>query len=222
MAVELISQTQNATKVVARAAFICTHPHWPTEYDLHPDRSGPLVRRVIKAGHLSVLEHASYTFAVEGISRAASHQLVRHRIASYSQQSQRYVVLKGDVQEEYYVTPTSIEKSALCAAYSYFMAYAKGLYQDMLDAGIPAEDARFVLPNAATTKLELTMNARELHHFFALRLCNRSQWEIREMARQMLEHCQRVDPVLFENCGPGCLNGPCPEGKRGCGKPWKG
>lgn len=91
-------------------------------------------------------------------------------------------------------------------------------YAEFLHAGIPAEDARFVLPNAAATKLVITMNARELHHFFALRCCNRAQWEIRDMAISMLYQCKEAEPVLFENCGPGCLNGPCPEGKRSCGK----
>jgi thymidylate synthase (FAD) len=219
MNIHLISQTQNATKVVAQAAYICTHQNWPTTHDLHPDRSGPLVRRVLASGHDSILEHASFTFVVDGISRACSHQLVRHRVASYSQQSQRYV---DDVPE--FVVPESIENNIdAWAEFELVRGRIEGAYDRMVNEyGIPAEDARFVLPNAAATKIVITMNARELHHFFALRCCNRAQWEIREMAQQMLRLCQATEPVLFENCGPGCLRGPCPEGRRSCGKPWKG
>ncbi len=218
MNVNLIAHTPDATKVVARAAHICTHADWPTDYDLHPDRSGPLVRRVLASSHVSILEHAAFTFAVDGISRACSHQLVRHRVASYSQQSQRYVRSDEDC-----VCPESIADGAagVLAAYETHMEDCAQVYRWMLLEGIPPEDARFVLPNAAATKIVITMNARELHHFFALRCCNRAQWEIRAMANQMLEQCKAAEPVLFENCGPGCLRGPCPEGKRSCGKPPK-
>jgi thymidylate synthase (FAD) len=226
MNIHLISQTQNATKVVAQAAYICTHQDWPTTHDLHPDRSGPLVRRVLSSGHDSILEHASFTFAVDGISRACSHQLVRHRVASYSQQSQRYVPLGDDTYcgTEYYIVPGSVSDNGpqSVVIFGNAMLECERAYKKLIAAGIPAEDARFVLPNAAATKLVLTMNARELHHFFALRCCNRAQWEIRAMAYQMLEQCKAAEPVLFEDCGPGCLRGPCPEGRRSCGKPQKG
>jgi thymidylate synthase (FAD) len=221
MNVKLITHTNYPTRTVARAAWITHNADWPTDYDMHPDRSGPLVRRVLASGHDSILEHAAFTFAVDGISRACSHQLVRHRVASYSQQSQRYVEL-GASQYEYYATPESIAHhydSTVVAEYACLMDEAKQVYNRMIAAGIPAEDARFILPNAAATKIVITMNARELHHFFALRCCTRAQWEIRNMARQMLERCKDVAPVLFENCGPGCLRGPCPEGARSCGEP---
>jgi thymidylate synthase (FAD) len=215
MDVELIAHTPDATKKVAQAAHICTHEDWPTEYDLHPDRSGPLVRRVLSSGHDSVLEHASFSFAVDGISRACSHQLVRHRIASFSQQSMRYVSLAESL--EVVVPQVILDTSSLLEKYGNLMDHIHAVYLELLDAGIPAEDARFVLPNAAATKIVITMNARELHHFFSLRCCIRAQWEIRAMANKMLLLCSEAAPILFEQCGPGCARGECPEGKLGCG-----
>ncbi len=188
-----------------------------------------LVRKILSMGHASVLEHVAFTYGVEGISRATSHQLVRHRIASYSQQSQRYVAADFG-----YVTPKSLgrgrgaprggknparaaQADPLYDKFEKHMKKCSELYDEMLAAGIPAEDARFVLPNATETKIMISMNARELHHFFALRLCRRAQWEIREMARKMLEIAYAKAPLLFENAGPGCLRGRCPEGKMSCG-----
>jgi thymidylate synthase (FAD) len=174
-------------------------------------------------GHASVLEHVVLTFGVEGISRAASHQLVRHRIASYSQQSQRYVT--GDFG---YVTPQTIGEAAprkgkkgapgLAELFHDHMEKSAALYATLVEGGIPAEDARFVLPNASGTRLLVTMNARELHHFFALRLCNRAQWEIRDAAMSMYRLAVEQAPLLFENAGPGCVRGRCPEGEFTCGK----
>jgi thymidylate synthase (FAD) len=220
MNVTLITHTSEPTKTVARAAWICTHADWPTDYDMHPDRSGPLVRRVLASGHTSVLEHANFSFSVDGISRACSHQLVRHRVASYAQQSQRYV--KAGIETPDVVFPDSISGNRYRRdRFNRAILKCYAAYNELVADGVPPEDARFVLPNAAATKIVITMNARELHHFFALRCCNRAQWEIREMAQQMLRLCQATEPVLFENCGPGCLRGPCPEGKRSCGKPPK-
>jgi thymidylate synthase (FAD) len=144
---------------------------------------------------------------------------VRHRIASYSQQSQRYVAATFG-----YVTPKTIgdgqgRKRALAGQFEKHMEESARLYTEMLSAGIPPEDARFVLPNATETKILITMNARELHHFFALRLCRRAQWEIREMARRMLTLANEKAPLLFETAGPGCVRGRCPEGKMTCGDP---
>ncbi len=174
-------------------------------------------------GHASVLEHVVLTFGVEGISRAASHQLVRHRIASYSQQSQRYV--SADFG---YVTPGTIGEAegrkgkkgsaALAALYHDHMEKSSALYAKLLAGGIPPEDARFVLPNASETKILVTMNARELHHFFALRLCRRAQWEIREAAMRMFDLAVAQAPLLFEKAGPGCVRGKCPEGEFTCGQ----
>lgn len=173
-----------------------------------------LVRKVLSMGHASTLEHVAFTFGVEGISRAASHQLVRHRIASYSQQSQRYVTADFG-----YVTPATVGgRPALRREYERHMAASSRLYGKLTEAGIPAEDARFVLPNATETKILITMNARELHHFFSLRTCRRAQWEIRAMALRMLAIAMEKAPLLFEGAGPGCVRGRCPEGKMSCGK----
>ena len=180
------------------------------------------VERVMERGHLSVTEHASFTFAVEGVSRALLAQLTRHRIASFSVQSQRYVSMADGFD---YVVPPSI--SALGAdAETEFVRQMEQMHawycqwQEKLGgAGESAnQDARFVLPNAAATRLLVTMNARELLHFFELRCCNRAQWEIREMAWQMLACCREAAPALFAHAGPACVSGPCPEGKNTCGK----
>ena len=180
------------------------------------------VERVMERGHLSVTEHASFTFAVEGVSRALLAQLTRHRIASFSVQSQRYVSMADGFD---YVVPPSI--SALGAdAEAEFVRQMEQMHawycqwQEKLGgAGESAnQDARFVLPNAAATRLLVTMNARELLHFFELRCCNRAQWEIREMAWQMLACCREAAPALFAHAGPACVSGPCPEGKNTCGR----
>lgn len=209
MKVALLASTPNATKVVATAAWICTHQDFPTEADLHPDKCGPLVRRVIGYGHESILEHASFTFGIEGISRVCSHQLVRYRIASFSQQSQRYVSIseRGLV----YAIPQSVKDIEYDPEYLSLMHRIEAVYEEMLALGIPPEDARFVLPNAATTKLVMTMNARELRHFFAQRCCAKAQWEIRELATLIRAEVSRKEPVLFADCGPDCAN--CKEKK---------
>ena len=180
------------------------------------------VERVMERGHLSVTEHASFTFAVEGVSRALLAQLTRHRIASFSVQSQRYVSMADGFD---YVVPPSIsalgedaEREFVSQMDQMHAWYCR--WQEKLGgAGESAnQDARFVLPNAAATRLLVTMNARELLHFFELRCCNRAQWEIREMAWQMLACCRAAAPALFAHAGPACVSGPCPEGKNTCGK----
>ena len=233
MNVILLQCTPEPERLVALAARLCYSP--VSIAGLREDISRKdvrnLVRRVLSMGHASVLEHVTLTYGVEGISRATSHQLVRHRIASYSQQSQRYVA--GNFG---YVTPPSLERPAgkgrgkkeaspaggtdtLHDRFERHMRSCSELYGEMLKGGIPAEDARFVLPNATETKILISMNARELHHFFALRLCRRAQWEIREMAGQMLAIAYGKAPLLFGDAGPGCLRGRCPEGKMTCGDP---
>lgn len=173
--------------------------------------------KILKMGHLSVLEHASFTFGIEGISRATSHQLVRHRLASYSQQSQRYVKFK----EPEFVAPPSVKKNPKIAKkFSDAVASIYNFYNEMLEAGIPAEDARYALPNAAETKIIVTMNARELLHFFGLRTCERAQWEIREMAKKMLSLVKKEAPFIFKKAGPGCVSeNKCTEGEMTCGRP---
>ena len=203
MKVTLLASTPNAAKVVATAAWICTHANFPTEADLHPDKCGPLVRRVIGYGHESILENAVFTFGVEEISRACSHQLTRYRIASFGQQSQRYVDLRNNFDV---VVPATIQNSKHLAKFHSVMAKIRELYTEMVEDEIPKEDARFVLPNAATTKLTMTMNARELRHFFAQRLCGGAQWEIRDLATEIYLQCKAKEPVLFVDCGPDCKN----------------
>lgn len=222
MNIVLLQCTPEPERLVALAARLCYSPS--TIADLQEDVSRKdvrkLIRRVLSMGHASVLEHAVFTYGAEGISRTASHQLVRHRIASYSQQSQRYVASTFG-----YVTPKTIRDgegrkgARLADKFGKHMRDGASLYAEMLAAGVPAEDARFVLPNATETKLLVTMNARELHHFFALRLCRRAQWEIREMAQRMLVLAAEAAPLLFEAAGPGCVRGRCPEGKMTCGDP---
>lgn len=180
------------------------------------------VERVMGRGHLSVTEHASFTFAVEGVSRALLAQLTRHRLASFSVQSQRYVSMADGFD---YVIPPSIaalgeaEEAEFIRQMDTMHAWYRQWQEKLGGAGESAnQDARFVLPNAAATRLVMTMNARELMHFFELRCCNRAQWEIREMAWLMLAECRRAAPALFAHAGPACLRGACSEGKNSCGR----
>ncbi len=204
MKVSLIAFTPNAEKVCADAAAVCTR-----SYD-----GKRALQHALASGHESVLEHAVFTFRVEGISRAALAQITRHRLASFSVESQRYVKL--GIPD--FVIPESIRSSAFASEVESTMRYCMNLYQRLLDAGVPAEDARFVTPQAVPTSFILTMNARELRHFFSLRCCNRAQWEIRKLADEMFRLCRQKAPMLFVNAGPGCVKGSCPE-KRSCGQP---
>ena len=172
----------------------------------------------MSAGHTSTLEHASYTFAVDGVSRALTHQLVRHRIASFNQQSQRYVKFTDGLAT---VKPESVAANEETnAVFDEAIVAAIEAYEKLLAAGVPAEDARYLLPNAAETKIVITMNVRELLHFFSLRCCNRAQWEIREMAHRMLELAKPTAPFVFMDAGAPCIRGNCPEGKMTCGNPY--
>jgi len=177
-----------------------------------------LLDQVILSGHTSTLEHATFTFGIEGISRACSHQLVRHRIASYSQQSQRYVNAKNFN----YIIPESIKRNKeLKKKFEDFIKNAEETYSVLSNAGISNEDARFVLPNACETKIVVTMNARALQNFFKERTCVRAQWEIRALAEKMLEECMKVAPNIFKYSGPSCVTElVCRQGKRSCEK-WK-
>ena len=179
-------------------------------------KSESFVKKLISLGHLSPIEHASFTFVAQGVSRALLAQITRHRIASFSVQSQRYV--KKDALD--YIVPPSVKALGEEAELEYIaqIQQCEQFYQHWLSLGIPAEDARFMLPNAAETRMVFTMNARELMHFFNLRCCNRAQWEIRALAWAMLGMCMREAPSLFSICGPFCASGACPEGKMSCGK----
>ena len=181
-------------------------------------------------GHHSPLEHVSFTFAIEGVSRALTHQLVRHRIASYSQQSQRYVNL--DKTFEYITPPAILSEDELKYVFDHIMNVLHNAYMVMsenlkvkyLENGMnereankkAIEDARYVLPNACETKIVVTMNARTLLHFFEKRCCSRAQWEIREMANKMLKLCNEISPTLFSLAGPTCKKGYCNEGNMSC------
>ena len=179
--------------------------------------------RLSEMGHYSTFEHASFTFGIEGVSRSLLAQITRHRIASFSVQSQRYVALGDDENGFDYVVPPRIAALGEDAEAEYHaqMAQMNAWYQawrKRLGAGEASnEDARFVLPNAAATRMLVTMNARELLHFLSLRCCNRAQWEIRSVAWQMLALAYEAAPALFGKAGPGCLRGACPEGKKCCG-----
>jgi thymidylate synthase (FAD) len=162
------------------------------------------------------LSHLSFTFALEGMSRACSHQLVRHRVASFSQQSQRYIPVKK--LQEHVVTPPTIAGEGK-ELFDSFIQEASDAYAELVNAGVPREDARFVLPNAAETSLIMTMDGGSLMHFFGLRLCSRAQWEIRAMAEEMLKQVKTAEPMLFAEAGPYCVQlEKCPEGRFSCGK----
>lgn len=215
MKVVLLRYTHDPDRVCAAAAASCYSSQGAS--GLHETLSDKKVERLLKrtvgSGHHSVVEHAVFTFSLEGVSRALTHQLVRHRIASYSQQSQRYVRF----DEPTYVTPPEVEKRAEAVeVFDQAVRRSWQAYRELVDAGVPEEDARFVLPNAATTNITITMNARELLHFFRLRCCLRAQWEIRRAAMRMLEECKRVAPVIFEDAGRPCLAGPCPDDATDC------
>ena len=178
------------------------------------------IKHCLNSRHFSVVEHQHMTFYISGVSRALSHQLVRHRIAEYSQQSQRYCKLKPE-DKVFYVTPPTIRKSEnLEEIYTRFMEFSKDTYQKLVDAGVPAEDARFVLPNATTTNITVTMNLRQLSHFMEERLCTTAQWEIRHMAEMMKGEVLKVLPFMKPYLQPKCeLLGYCPESqKRSCGR----
>jgi len=241
MKVKLIAHTPNPEKVVAAAAKLCySNAQIDTLLDgLTEEKSKEFVEMLASLGHESPTEHASFTFAIEGVSRSLLAQITRHRIASYSVQSQRYVNLK----EPDFVTPPEImDDTQSLEQFNESMAMAAENYQkvtqllkeahkekfmaqgmDEKTANRTAEkkaleDARFILPNACTTKMIVTMNTRSLNNFFRHRCCTRAQWEIRELADEMLKLVCEVAPALFVRSGPPCVSGPCPEGKMSCGR----
>lgn len=239
--IKLIAHTMEPEKVVASAAKLCYSPVGVDEIqeNLTDEGQERFLEMLVDLGHLSTVEHVSFTFAVEGVSRVLTHQLVRHRLASYSQQSQRYVKL----EQFEYIVPPAIEKNEIAKAIfveqmenaqkaydalveqlqgKYFDEYVSEGNSEKKARGMAEkkaiEDARFVFPNACETKIVLTMNARTLMHFFEHRACNRAQWEIQDMAIEMIKIVKGVAPTLFKHAGPACVHGPCPEGKMTCGK----
>lgn len=238
--VELLRYTPEGENLIASAAKLCYSDSSikDIEEGLTEESTESFLKMLVDLGHESPIEHVSFTFGAEGISRTLTHQLVRHRIASYSQQSQRYVKL----EDFKYVIPPEIEKDKAAKAIfieamekdtEYYNKIVDILYKKHFDRYIAdglserkakskaekeaIEDARYVFPNACETKIVYTMNARVLMNFFRLRTCNRAQWEIRELAIEMLKLVQGVYPALFKNAGPGCTRGDCPEGAMTCG-----
>jgi thymidylate synthase (FAD) len=215
MNVKLIGYTSNPEKLPAMAATLTHSKIKPEDLDTRSEKEESVVlEQVLKLGHTSVIEHASFTFAISDVSRSLTHQLVRHRIASYSQQSQRYV----NLSEPNYVIPPSIRKNKnMENAYEETMRVIWEQYNKLLKMKIPAEDARYVLPNATCTNIMVTMNARSLLNFFELRCCLHAQWEIRLLANKMLKEVKKVAPTIFKNTGPSCkTKSICPEKKKNC------
>jgi len=216
--VELLSYTPDMEDLVYKAYRQCQSKSCVSSDPAPRGAAETLLNKMAGSPHISPLEHGVFTFAIEGISRSLSHQLVRHRIASFAQQSQRFC---GEGDEFDYIIPPSIANiPELADAYHDFMDLAHEVYQKYQAHGIPNEDARFVLPNAAETKIVMTMNCSSLKHFLRLRCCHRAQWEIRSIANQILAICQNIAPTIFANAGAACLSlGYCPEPEgMGCGK----
>lgn len=233
MKVELLEYTPNPERVIAAAAKLC---YSSSNVDsimekMTPEGCERFIRMLTSLGHESPVEHVSFTFAIEGVSRSLLAQLTRHRIASFSVQSQRYV---GKENFEYIIPP---EIESVPEAKELFIKAMENdretykrlgaiLEQKHMLSGLDEkaakkkaqEDARYVLSNACDTKIVMTMNVRSLYNFFSLRCCSRAQWEIREMATQMLKLVKKVSPLLFENAGPSCVRGACSEGEMSCGK----
>ena len=215
--VKLLEYTRDPERVVAMAARLCYSAIGAEELSekISDAEAQRMVAKMVKLGHASTIEHVSFTFGIEGVSRVLTHQLVRHRIASYDKQSQRYV---DEPDFEYILPPTIAAQPEAREKYTQLMGEIRKTYDALTELGIPKEDARYVLANAAETKILVTMNARSLLHFFNLRCCYRAQWEIREMANLMLAEVQKVAPTLFKNAGASCVNtGRCPEGEMTCG-----
>ncbi len=241
MQVNLISHTPNPESVVAAAARLCysNTPVAQLMEQMSDAESKRLVRMLADIGHESPMEHAVFTFTIEGVSRTMMAQITRHRMATFSVQSQRYVQLNNFE----YITPPEIasdetsqqlfERAMQKQAEIYeelAQDLAKTHEETLIKSGVDEktahtkaqkmaiEDARFVLPNACATRMMVSMNARSLMNFFALRCCNRAQWEIREVAQEMLRLAYGVAPALFEHAGPACVSGKCTEGKMSCGE----
>ncbi len=241
MHVTLIAHTPSPEHTVASAARLCYSASTidGIREGLTEEKTAAFVDMLAEIGHESPIEHATFTFGIEGVSRSLLAQITRHRLASYSVQSQRYVAEK---QFEYVLPPEIAAIPEAEAIYRRAMDEDQRHYEEltallkdkhlkaMLDTGMEQkaaeraaekkaiEDARFVLPNACTTKMIVTMNARSLINFFHHRCCSRAQWEIRELADRMLALCLEVAPHLFKQAGPPCVSGACPEGKMSCGK----
>ena len=218
--VELLSHTPDPENIVSMGAKLCYTSSGIKDLKckIWGNDQAKFIRKLKSVGHESPFEHVAFTFGIEGVSRSLLAQITRHRIASFSVQSQRYVdeTYVNDTFD--FVIPESIELLGVesVTVFKEQMAKMQEFYDFWRDKGVVPEDARFVLPNAASTKMVVTMNARELMHFFRLRCCRRAQWEIRALAGKMLDLVLDVAPVLFEKSGPSCWSGICPEGAMSC------
>ena len=220
MKIKILAHTPNPERVIALAGKLCYSPVGIDELNdkISDEQVEKFITKLSDMGHMSPFEHASFTFAIEGISRNCSHQIVRHRLASFSQQSQRYVRMKG----EYVVPPYIYWHEELLLEFNHALEDADKAYNKLVEGLMrygrtekeAIEDARDILPRACTTKMEVTMNVRELLHFFKQRCCKRAQWEIREVAKEMLKQCKEVSPILFKNAGAPCST--CTEGELKC------
>ena len=220
MKIKILAHTPNPERVIALAGKLCYSSVGIDELNdkISDEQVEKFITKLSDMGHMSPFEHASFTFAIEGISRNCSHQIVRHRLASFSQQSQRYVRMKG----EYVVPPYIYWHEELLLEFNHALEDADKAYNKLVEGLIrygrtekeAIEDARYILPSACTTKMEVTMNVRELLHFFKQRCCKRAQWEIREVAKEMLKQCKEVSPILFKNAGAPCST--CTEGELKC------
>ena len=217
MYIKLIANTPEPERVVGMACRECYSPLPPEKLaeQLSAHECEEIIRRVRNMGHTSTFEHVSFTFAISGVSRTLSHQLVRHRIASYSQRSQRYIDENGI---EVVVPPNIANVDKANDIFCRFVAESHRVYKKLAKLGISKEDARFVLPGGACTDIIVTMNARTLLNFFKERTCARAQWEIRYMATLMLEQVLRVAPIIFEKAGASCVScKTCTQDKLSCG-----
>ena len=220
MKIKILAHTPNPERVIALAGKLCYSQVGIDELNdkISDEQVEKFITKLSDMGHMSPFEHASFTFAIEGISRNCSHQIVRHRLASFSQQSQRYVKMKG----EYVVPPYIYWHEELLLEFNHALEDADKAYNKLVEGLMrygrtekeAIEDARYILPSACTTKMEVTMNVRELLHFFKQRCCKRAQWEIREVAKEMLKQCREVSPILFKNAGAPCST--CTEGELKC------
>ncbi|MCD8199202.1 MAG: FAD-dependent thymidylate synthase [Phascolarctobacterium sp.] len=218
MEVKLVRHTPDPERTVAMSARLCYSAIGAAQLEekISDEQAAKLVRKLVSMGHFSTLEHVTFTFAIEGVSRVLTHQLVRHRIASYSQQSQRYV---KEHNFETIMPPSIATRPDAKEKFERLMLEIQDMYNEFTNMGILAEDARYILPNATETKIVCTFNVRSLMNFFSLRCCTRAQWEIRQLAEKMLAECKKVAPVLFENAGPTCVTeGICREGEMTCGR----
>ena len=214
MNVSILSSTPDPERVVAVAAGTCYAHTIPDPASINQEKLAKRLHNCMEKEHLSVFEHVSYTFSIEGISRITSHQLVRHRLASFSQQSQRYV--RQSDFDAYVIPPSISDDEELQRKFRDFIQASATLYEHMVNASIPPEDARYLLPQAFKTNIVVTMNARELLHFFSLRCCKKAQWEIRRLAWKMLRLVNKDAPLIFKTAGPACVSGFCPQQDKKC------